>query len=151
MSESDPDLPVVVMDASASLALALSEDRGLEVEDVLADIIARNGQVLVPPLFWYEVMNGLLMAVRRGRISSEDLRAIEADFYRLPLSPDQTPSAFIRQRIRELALGHHLTFYDASYLELALRYTVPLLTMDGHLLALEDCYPEVILTSGSPA
>lgn len=150
MSETGPEFPAVVMDASAFLALVLSEDRGPEVEAVLTDIISRNGQVLVPPLFWYEVMNGLVTAVRRERISAADLRAIETDMHRLPLSPDQVPSEFIRQRIRELALEHHLAFYDASYLELALRYTVPLLTMDGHLLDLREEYPELILTSGSP-
>lgn len=151
MSETGPEFVAVVMDASAFLALVLSEEKGPAVEDVLADIIVRNGQVLVPSLFWYEVMNGLIVAVRRGRISTTDLRTVEADISRLPLSPDQCPSAFIRQRIRELALEHTLSFYDAAYLELALRYTMPLLTMDGHLLDLKDRYPEVILTSDSQA
>jgi len=150
MSESGPDFPAVVMDASAFLALVLSEDRGEEVEHVLADIITRNGQVLVPPLFWYEVMNGLVMAVRRERITTTDLRAIESDMNRLPFSPDQNPSAFIRRRIREYTLEHDLSFFDASYLELVSRYSVSLLTMDRHLLDLHDRYPELILTSNPP-
>ena len=150
MSDSGPGFPAVVMDASAFLALVLSEERGGEVERVLADIITQNGQVLVPPLFWHEVMNGLVTSVRRKRISTADLRTIEADISRLPLSQDQAPSEFIRQRIREYTLEHNLSFYDASYLELALRHTMPLLTMDKHLLDLHEHYPEVILTLSSP-
>lgn len=133
----------VVLDASAMLSLILSEDSGPLVESCIRSVLSMNGQLLVPPLFWYEIINGLISAVKRSRIQKEELTAIEADITVLPISIDIIPPAFIRQRIRELALDHNLTGYDASYLELANRYQLKLITLDDHLLGLRKTYPNI--------
>lgn len=136
-------IPAIVMDASALLALVLSEEEGPGTENILVGIIEKNGQIFVPPLFWYEVMNALVVALRRKRIRDEDLRDIEVNLSGLPVATDPIPPSFVRQRIREYAEKHDLSFYDASYLELALRNHLPLLTLDSHLLGLKRLYPDL--------
>ena len=42
---------LVVLDASAALALLLAEDQGAQVEHLIAGTISINGQIFVPGLF----------------------------------------------------------------------------------------------------
>jgi predicted nucleic acid-binding protein len=49
---------------------------------------------------------------------------------RLPIYCEQETNDHVWGRTLELADRHHLTFYDATYLELALRLSLPLATLD---------------------
>jgi predicted nucleic acid-binding protein len=60
---------------------------------------------------------------------------------RLPFVTDTACELSDRQRIRDLALQHDLNYYDASYLELALRHQAPLTTCDRHLSSLKESRP----------
>lgn len=51
----------------------------------------------------------------------------------LPIVTDIQSTGEIRQRIFDLASEHGLSYYDASYLELARRLAVPLKTYDKEL------------------
>ena len=55
------------------------------------------------------------------------------DLQCLPIYTDPLPDGEIRQRIFDLAEEHNLSYYDASYLELAHRYNLPLKTYDEQL------------------
>jgi predicted nucleic acid-binding protein len=134
------DFPGIVLDASALLAFVLSDEEGQVVEDLMHEIVEHNGQILVPALFWFEVSNSLVTAVRRSRITADELSAIEADISVLPISAEQSPTPFTRQRIREFSLRHNLSAYDAAYLELAARYDLRLKTFDTHLLTLQETF-----------
>jgi predicted nucleic acid-binding protein len=46
--------------------------------------------------------------------------------------------------VYDLARKQELSFYDASYLELALRSQASLTTCDAHLMALKDSYPRLL-------
>ena len=133
--------PLVVMDASAALALLLSEEARTEVARIVEDTVAANGQLFVPAVFWYELENGMLNAERRNRMKREDVLAAGRLFSRLPFVTHGADDPVDRQRIHELAHLHGLSFYDASYLELALRYQARLATCDAHLLGLKDAFP----------
>ena len=133
--------PLVVMDASAALALLLSEEAGAGVARVVEDTVAANGQLFVPAVFWFELGNGLLNAERRNRMKREAALAAGRLFSRLPLVTYGADDPIDRQRIHELAHRHDLSFCDASYLELALRYQAALMTCDAHLLDLKNTFP----------
>ena len=49
--------PLVVLDASAALALLLAEEKGAEVATVIEEVIENNGQIFVPGVFWYELVS----------------------------------------------------------------------------------------------
>ena len=132
------EVPALVIDASAFLALFLPDESGKKIEVLIREIVRKNGQLLVPPLFWYEVLNGLAASLRRGRITGEELDSIEADMSVLPIACDYLPTPFIRKRIRDYAVRYRLSIYDAAYLELATRSRLPLKTLDKHLLGLRE-------------
>ena len=139
------EFPLIVLDASAALALVLTEKEGEEVEMLAREILEDNGQIFVPELFWYEVSNGLLSAERRGRIGRRELSSVIAELSRLPIICHTGSDASALVRTMELAARHNLTFYDASYLELAVRFEARLKSFDTHILALKDEYPLILL------
>jgi predicted nucleic acid-binding protein len=135
---------LVVLDASAALAMVLTEEEGQEVAELIGGTISVNGQIFVPGLFWYELGNGLLMAERTDRIASGSSSAALSSFCRLPIVTQQQGDFPILARIVSLAQENDLTYYDASYLELALRCGAPLKSFDAHLNKLKASFPLIL-------
>ena len=114
-----------------TLAWVNKQESTPEVEALFSEVDRR--QMWVPGLWWIEVANALQMAVRRQRITRS---ARDEYLQQLQLLPVRTDA-----RIEELAWSsalalsdrHSLTVYDAVYLELALRRTLPLATLDRAL------------------
>lgn len=135
-------LPAAVIDTSfmvAAIFSAFSEDENKSAVAFLEDIISRNGQLYVPQVFWFEFGNVLVSASRPGkngrppRLSANEVLQIESILADYPIYTDPQPDIATRMRIRELAEKNNLSFYDASYYELALRHNLPLKTFDTAL------------------
>ena len=70
----------------------------------------------MPAIWWFEVRNVLLIGERRGRTAREHTERF-FDFLRaLPIDIAPFPQELA---VLSLARRHQLSFYDASYLELA--------------------------------
>ena len=89
--------------------------------------------VWVPALWLLEIGNLLLSAQRRKRITSEKRRELAAAAAALRIRVDREP--VLITTLDEIAARHALTAYDAAYLELALRRSLPLATQDSALTA----------------
>lgn len=118
-----------VVDCSVSLAWFLEDER-----NAFADSVLRATEQLdhwVPVVWPLEFANGLLMAQRRRRID----RAARLDALQRVLLPGLHIDAgpLDMQAISALAERHDLTTYDASYVELALRLSLDLVTLDRSL------------------
>ena len=87
-------------------------------------------EAMVPSVWSLEVRNILVVNERRGRIEPEDSDAFLRELLLLPIRirPDQDESALLT-----LARKHQLTAYDAAYLDLAVRISVPVATLDRSL------------------
>jgi predicted nucleic acid-binding protein len=131
--ESKMSYPGIVLDTSAAMALFLQEKEGIQLEEIINNILNSNGQIFVPSLFWFEVGNTLISAFNRKRITQEEIQGIEFDISELPVVTDPFPDLAIRIRIREIAILKNLTYYDASYVELAKRLELPLKSFDKKL------------------
>jgi predicted nucleic acid-binding protein len=138
---------LLVLDASAALAMLLAEEEGAGIVRAVESTVAANGQLFVPAVFWYELGNGLLNAERRQRMKHEAVVEAGRLFSRLPIVTQGASDLADRQRIHELARSYILSFYDASYLELALRYHAALATCDAHLLHLKGTFPALFAAS----
>ncbi len=118
----------VIADISVVLAWMFEEDQSAAALDILP-LIEQQG-LLVPPLWWTELENGILMGERRGRKSpvelSEFLKLVRA----LPIETDDTPRHRVSDAVIGLGRQQGLTAYDATYVELALRAAAPLATFD---------------------
>jgi len=96
------------------------------------DQVAEKG-ALVPSLWPLEVGNVLLIAERHKRISSEQRHKALYTLTELPITVDPMTSHHAWLETMELAERYGLTLYDASYLELSLRRSLPLATFDKAL------------------
>ncbi len=105
------------------------EDEAPTRSDALFERVRDQGAV-VPGLWHLEVANALLQAEKRGRIATADV-AIRLDLIAaLPIATDNETTARAWRAIVALARAEGLTTYDATYLELAIRRGLPLLTKD---------------------
>ena len=132
-----------VIDASFFLGAFLSEfcnDEEKNARDYISKIIQNNGQIYVPQLFWFEIGNVLTNAVKpkkdgsARRLSLPQFLTVYQNIRELPIYTDPQPDSETQLRISNLAVQYNLTFYDASYLELAIRTSLPLKTFDKELL-----------------
>jgi predicted nucleic acid-binding protein len=90
----------------------------------------RTDEAFVPNIWWFEVRNILIVNERRGRLSENDTSTFLRSLARLRVTIDRSPD---EAGIIALARRHRLTIYDASYLELALRESLPFATLDKEL------------------
>ena len=118
----------LVLDASLTLSWYFEDERTLAA-DALLDRVTNTGAV-VPPLWRVETANGFQMAIRRQRI---DTGFRDRALSRLPIAVDTETDAYVWTTTLQLADRYQLTVYDAIYLELAQRRTLPLATLDGDL------------------
>ena len=121
-----------VADASATLPWCFEDEATPETEALLERL--RAGEPAITPAHWpTEVMNGLIVAVRRGRIDSQRVTRFARDLAALPIriEPPHAPAAW--HAVIRVAIGYRLTVYDAAYLELAERTGLPLASLDGDL------------------
>jgi len=130
-----------VIDCSAAAAFLLNEEKGPEVEVLILGAVEGQTALSAPPLFWFELLNVLLMAERRHRLPRQDAVQLREDALLLPVKASSSPDAGACRRIWELGTAHTLTAYDAAYLELADRIGARLKTLDPDLLALRSVYP----------
>ncbi len=119
-----------VLDASIAVAWLLDDENEPRAEASLERLGIEPA--LVPVIWHVEVRNALLGAERRRRLRPEEVNARLSQIGGLPLRTDSSPSleaAFM------FARTHRLSVYDALYLELALRASAPLATLDNALAA----------------
>jgi len=121
----------LVLDSSATLAWIYSDETTEPIRR-LFDAVADEGAV-VPALWRLEVANSLTVAVRRGRIDADFRRASLADLALLDITTDQHTDFHAWAETLNLADRFRLTLYDAAYLELAGRLSLPLATLDSEL------------------
>jgi predicted nucleic acid-binding protein len=87
----------------------------------------------VPPLWPYEIANGLLMAQRRGRLTAAQRSAFIEELLKLPIEIDPRSARTVLEAHINLAIQYGLTAYDTAYLDLALRKGLALMTQDKAL------------------
>jgi predicted nucleic acid-binding protein len=121
----------LIIDASIALCWCFEDEATVET-DALLDQVALSG-AHAPGLWRLEVANVLLMAERRGRLTTADVETRLSRLDRLPVQIDHEASGAALAKIVQFARSERLTAYDAAYLELALRRGATLATKDADL------------------
>lgn len=125
-------MAVFVPDASATLAWFFEDETSEWTEALLTRL--KSGDSAIVPKHWpVEVANALLVAVRRGRISTDKTARFLEDLLALPIRIDSAGSEITFGPVFAYAEQYGLTAYDAAYLELAVREGVALATSDNDL------------------
>ncbi len=121
-----------VLDASVVLTWCFPDENATMAQHVAG--LFKQGDTAVAPSFWpHEVLNALLVAEKRKRISKELVRSFLDDLATLPIVLEQFPAGVVFGRLQRLSREHRLTAYDAAYLDLALDSGLALATLDEDL------------------
>lgn len=128
---------MVVLDCSMTMA-CLFEDEVSEQSEALLEAMAEGSVAYVPQLWSLEVSNVLLVAERRGRISAAQSAAFWEALRALPIETDEQTAGRASETTLHLARHYGLSAYDAAYLELAIRRSLPLATHDRKLAGAAD-------------
>ena len=118
----------IVIDNSVFLAWCMGDEEEPTANSAMQQVIEQGG--VAPRIWWYELRNALLVNERRGRISPQQVSDTLADSLALGILMDDEHD---ESRLLDLARRYELTVYDAAYLEVAVRRSLPLATLDLRL------------------
>ena len=116
-----------VMDASISASWCFPDETSPAADRAFARIAEEKA--VVPAHWWFELRNVLLVGERR-RLEPRQTRQFLRLLRDLDIETDRAPDEAV---IFDLARTRNLTFYDAAYLELAIRHG-ELASLDGALV-----------------
>lgn len=125
-----------VLDASVALTWLLrngSERDATEAFAWLARLKEAPAEAVMPAIGFLEVANVIARAEARGLVSVAHVEAFLMLLRALPLRLDAESSELALGPTLDLARRYALSAYDASYLEVALRRGLPLLSFDAEL------------------
>jgi predicted nucleic acid-binding protein len=122
-----------VLDGSVALAWYFKDEA-----DRYADAVAArfpNAHAVVPVIWPLEIANAVLMGERRKRSTEAQATKWLGYLRSLPITVDDETNSRAWSDGMGLARTHGLSAYDAAYLELALRRSLPVATLDDKLNA----------------
>lgn len=119
-----------ILDASFALCWCFEDEATAQTESTLTTLQNQEAIAWVPPIWRYEMLNGLGKGVTRGRLNRDKAFLFWQEIQALPV---RIADVAVNETLLELALKHNLAVYDASYLSLAQARKLPLATVDGKL------------------
>lgn len=119
----------LVIDSSIVLKWYLKDEDGSEKAlALLDDFIHGKLDLFAPDLLYYELLNALIIAQRRGRIVLQEIENAIEGFVELDISLFNTRALY--KRILYFAETYRRSAYDAAYLSLSEDKRVSYLTAD---------------------
>ncbi len=122
-----------MLDCSVTMTWCFEDEASKSAEHSLALLEKRTASV--PPIWSIEVMNVLRVAERKNRINISSSDHFIRFLNTLPITVDSGLNHFLNTSILAISRKHALSAYDAAYLEMALRYNIPLVSFDKNLCA----------------
>ena len=122
-----------VMDASAAAALILPDEDSSMMDSLIKKLNSKS-EIWVPSLFWFEFGNIFLSAINQKRIDTSLIYEFEKILSYLPIQTDSSEGFAYKQKLISIGIENKLTTYDSSYLELALRKKINLISLDKNLM-----------------
>jgi predicted nucleic acid-binding protein len=119
----------IVVDASVALKWFLADEDNSQSALLLLDkYVSFELEIVSPTLLEYEVLNGLHIARKRGRLVQEKLILAIEGFVGLGI--EQRSMSSIYPKVMHFSEAYSLSVYDASYLAVADEERIEFITAD---------------------
>jgi predicted nucleic acid-binding protein len=122
----------LVVDASTALTWCFEDEAQFNDPRMLSRVL--DDGIVVPAIWPLEVSNAITLSHRGSRIDDADLERFVRLLTRLTIEIDIPAVERIFSDVIELARSFQLTTYDASYIELARRLGIQLVTSDRRMI-----------------
>lgn len=123
-----------VLDNSVAMRWFMPSTKKQDQAYARAVLSSFSSATALVPNFWHlEAVNALLGGERREEISQGQVESYLVKLDKLPIFVDPLTVHNSFGRILSLARVFNLSSYDAAYLELAIRESLPLATLDQKL------------------
>ncbi|MDZ7698515.1 MAG: type II toxin-antitoxin system VapC family toxin [Deltaproteobacteria bacterium] len=109
------------------------KDEASEYADAVLDSL-QESSALVPSIWPLEVVNVLLVAERKRRLSKADSVRFITLLSKLPIIVEYERTETMMNELLTLARVNNLSSYDTAYLDLSLRKGLPISTTDTRLI-----------------
>ena len=96
--------------------------------------VVNDGGAVAPALWPLEVANALVVAERKKRITAAQREVFLKNLARLDIEIEPLITDRVFDEGINLATIYHLSVYDATYLEIAIRQNLPIATQDEELI-----------------
>ncbi|HUO10920.1 MAG TPA: type II toxin-antitoxin system VapC family toxin [Phycisphaerae bacterium] len=124
---------MLVVDASTTLEWFLPAQMSSSAAAALK--IVRRSWIVVPSIWVFETQNAILKMVRQRRLSSAEAQEARLELSLIGARAAAPPDGEAVGRIWEISVHQMMSFYDASYVELAWHLKLPLASSDGAIRA----------------
>jgi len=133
----------IVLDCSVAFAWCFL-DESQPLTDAALGTVSEQGAI-VPEIWPLEVVNVLLVAERRKRLTRADSEEFLGLLAALPIQVEPMPPMDRMASLLSLGRRCGLSSYDAAYLDLAMRRSLPLATLDTQLArAARKCHVSLL-------
>jgi len=123
-----------VIDASVALAWLIPEQQSERTDHHYSQARSRAGLYHAPSLWHWQLGEALLLACRSGRLPRAHYeRGLEL-VAQAQVDIDPPLSLHRRSQVLRLAESHHISYFDAAYLELVVRFNGTLVSRQPDLL-----------------
>ena len=109
------------------------EDETTPASEEMLDWAMQGSNLHVPSLWVWEILNVVAVTVKRRRLTPERADEFLRQLGNLNFRIDAPPATKDFPRLQGLAQRHKLTAYDVAYLDLAMRLSLPLASVDDDL------------------
>lgn len=124
-------MSIFVLDCSVAMSWCFDDEKIEHSKNILE--LFKQMRSVVPSIWPLEVSNVLRVAERQERITTIDSDMFLDLVNSLPIDIDAGLNTLFCRQILKITRKHAISSYDAAYLELALRYDIPLASFDRNL------------------
>jgi predicted nucleic acid-binding protein len=121
-----------VVDNSVVMSWCFKDETN-QYADAVLDCLSET-TAFVPAIWPFEVVNVLLVAERKKRLSEADSVRFITLLSQLPIIVAHEGAQRMMKDVLALARSNNLSSYDASYLDLSMRKGIPIATLDNSLI-----------------
>ena len=121
-----------VVDNSVVMSWCFKDETN-QYADAILDCLS-EATAFVPSIWPLEVVNVLLVAERKKRLSEADSVRFITLLSQLPIIVEHERPERMMKDLLALARSNNLSSYDASYLDLSMRKGIPIATLDTRLI-----------------
>ena len=121
-----------VVDNSVFMSWLMKEENYSKASEIVN--LVRENRICVPSIWCYEIANSLYVSEKRKRLNISEINEFIEIIAVFPITVESNSFLKVTTDILRMSRQYGLTAYDASYVELAFRKSIPIASFDRDII-----------------